>query len=283
MSETTNHEQEHDVERGCLLVSGYVGIAILFLVGLVVILRVVGAARYQAERNARWDQKISEIKQGSQHELYTSSFEISDPDFSKKLMQDPECLEKIKGIFISSFYPHSVPDENARFLQHLTNLKKVDIIEEGHADVFLKQLQGNKCLENICVARTPFSREGAQYIATLPNLKELDFNQCNFDDEGLAALRGHPTLETLRLINTQVSDEGLAMLSEIPKLRSVWVQFGGLISQEGIDHLKKLTNIKELHLGGYDSDVIQIDSKKLSGLKEALPNCEIEAVEYEYD
>lgn len=160
-------------------------------------------------------------------------------------------------------------------MRHLTNLKKVHICEEGDADVFLRQLQGNTSLKEVCVDTTPISSAGVKCIATLPNLRELIFCYTKVNDDGLAALRGHPTLETLRLINTSVTDEGLAVLSEIPKLRFVWIQYEHLISQVGVDHVKKLTNIEELHLGGYDSDEIQIDAKTLLDLQQALPNCKI--------
>ena len=89
----------------------------------------------------------------------------------------------------------------------------------------------------------------------------------------LQTLFGRDYVETVYLVGfnyTQVTDEGLVHLKRLTNLESLSLT-STQITDVGLEHLKTLDSLQELNL--YDTQVTPEGVRKL---QEALPNCEIE-------
>jgi len=142
---------------------------------------------------------------------------------------------------------------------------------------------------------------GMKHLSKMRSLRKLDIGSSQITDRGLAHLKQLKTLERLELPQDQkgITDAGLAHIGELPNLRSLQVSrihfndpktnkeyytdaglaelakcrlLGDLslgsigITDAGMDHVAKLTNLKSLNLFGCDN-VTDAGLVKLRGLK----------------
>ena len=87
-------------------------------------------------------------------------------------------------------------------------------------------------------------------------------------DAELGHLKGVKDLQAIHFIDTpQVTNDGLRHLKELTQLTALALN-GSQITDAGLEHLKRLTQLRRLGL----SDT-QVSDSGVSRLKQALPNC----------
>jgi hypothetical protein len=114
-------------------------------------------------------------------------------------------------------------------------------------DTLLERIKGLNELHYLWLENTEITDNGLEYVAGLMQLQSLDLGYTNVTDKGLEKLRGLTELQTLGLRKTQITDTGLQQLAGLSRLR--WLDLEG-------------------------TSVTTAGVKKL---KQALPNCEINA------
>jgi len=163
-------------------------------------------------------------------------------------------------------------DAGMTHLKDIPNLRILNIGLPGPiTDEGLANLTGCKQLERISLHwNENITDKGASYLATMPSLKMIDLSHAHITDAGLAHLAKIKSLELLNGI--AVTDTTLVHLAELKKLRNL--NFTGsdaglaqlvklnlplleelslgskLITDAGMCHLAKLTNLKKLSLSG---------------------------------
>lgn len=153
-------------------------------------------------------------------------------------------------------------------LQHLVSLKLENCYTTTEGIFHLKGLH----LKHLYLSRCPFDDQGLCYIAQITTLESLELalsHHCT--DEGIAMLLAlvnlqHleldyfykltdasaayigqlPRLKSLKMLVPQFTDDGLAHLSA--RLETLWLCISSNITDAGLAHLGKLSNLTDLSL-----------------------------------
>ena len=67
-----------------------------------------------------------------------------------------------------------------------------------------------------------------------------------------------------------VDDDQLAAIAEFTNLKQLWLNGDISISDEGLEHLKRLQRLRELSLGD-----APVSAQAVKGLRQSLPDCDI--------
>ncbi len=188
----------------------------------------------------------------------------------------------------------ALTNEGLAFLSDLTTLKSLDL--SFSRITTLRALSGLDNLESLTLMFTQITDEGLVSISDFKNLKHLDLScSAKFTNNGLSHLRGLNRLEKLVLSATNVTDAGLNYLTkqalpalthldlnsaritdaavpifqEMPRLR-ILILRATLVSNNGIDALKKLTFLSTLDLTGS-----KVTWEAVAPLQQALPKTRI--------
>jgi Leucine-rich repeat (LRR) protein len=89
---------------------------------------------------------------------------------------------------------------------------------------------------------------GLEALTNLKALEELYLAGTVVDDDSAKIIAGFPALKKLRLARTQISDLGLETLSTCSTLEDIDLSEDSLITNAGMAHLAKLTNLRKLNL-----------------------------------
>lgn len=112
----------------------------------------------------------------------------------------------------------------------------------------LKDLAACKLLKVLALDDLWIGIEGLKSLAELKDLEELYLAGTVVDDESAKVISGFPKLKKLRLARTQISDAGLEVLSTCSALEEIDLSEDSLITNLGMSHLAKLTNLRKLNL-----------------------------------
>jgi len=108
-------------------------------------------------------------------------------------------------------------------------------------------------LELLSLVATGVTDAEFRHLPPLPNLKDFSlWGSEELTDASFARLGQWPALESLVLLATGLTDGGLSHLAAIRGLRSLGVEDGlesEVLSDEGIAHLARMTNLAELSFG----------------------------------
>jgi Leucine-rich repeat (LRR) protein len=187
---------------------------------------------------------------------------------------------------------------------HLKNIPSLRILNLGFlshlTDAALVHLAEIKTLKSLCLHWVEaITDNGVANLTKLPSLKKLDIRHSKVTDKGVARLSQVKSLEYLVLPNKGISDVGLRDLGELRMLKHLDIARGHYvdpnmdkgyytdkgvaelakckpleeltigsigITDAGLDHIAKLTNLKKLSLFGC-SNVTNKGLAKLTGLK----------------
>lgn len=187
---------------------------------------------------------------------------------------------------------------------HLKHVPSLRILNAGHlphlTDAALVHLADTPNLETLSFHWVEaITDEGVAHLTKLPSLKKLDIRHSKVTDKSIAHLSQVKTLEYLVLPDKGITDVGLAHISRLEKLKHFWLTgvhyvdpnmnkdyftdkgVAGLtncklleeltigsigITDAGLDHIAKLTNLKRLSLFGC-SNITNKGLAKLTGLK----------------
>jgi hypothetical protein len=115
-----------------------------------------------------------------------------------------------------------------------------------------------------------FPHDTTIQLPRLPRLRGLNMYDAAFYGDGLEYLRD---IEVLDLSRTDVGDDAMPKFAAMRNLKSLSLT-GTKITDAGLEHLKGLTQLRELWLGGeYRSE--NVTAEGIKRLQRALPNCKI--------
>jgi Leucine-rich repeat (LRR) protein len=125
---------------------------------------------------------------------------------------------------------------------------------------------------------TPVTAAGLPKLANLKQLQMLVFRSCPIKDAELASLNSVDTLQSLFILErgftarpNRITDRGFQGIGQMKTLRNLGLD-SLKISDKAARELTGLTQLKSLRLID-----CQISNDAISGLRQALPNCEVVA------
>ena len=146
----------------------------------------------------------------------------------------------------------SVSDKATSSIARFTGLRalrfsgkngKTSIGDDG-----LKALAACKSLKVLALDDLWIGTAGIETLNPLTELEELYLAATVVDDDSAKIIAAFPKLKKLRLARTQVSDAALETLSARTSLEELDLSENSLITNAGMAHLAKLTNLKKLNL-----------------------------------
>ena len=190
-----------------------------------------------------------------------------------------------------ALYGSHFTDDGCAHLKDIASLRILSFYEDRCriTDAGLVHISNLANLENLSLSVTgPVTDEGIAHLVKMRSLRKLDIGSSQVTDRGLAHLKQIKTLERLDLPqrDQRITDIGLAHLAELPNLKCLHVSRGhyvdpkmnkeyytdkGLaelakcrlleelsigsigITDAGMEHITKLTNLKDLNLFGCDN------------------------------
>jgi len=112
----------------------------------------------------------------------------------------------------------------------------------------LKNLAPCRRLKVLALDDLWIGSDGLEALTELKALEELYLAGTVVDDDSAKIIAGFPALKKLRLARTQFGDAGLETLSSCTPLEELDLSENSLISDAGMAHLAKLTNLRKLNL-----------------------------------
>jgi Leucine-rich repeat (LRR) protein len=112
----------------------------------------------------------------------------------------------------------------------------------------LKALTACKSLKVLALDDLWIGTAGIEALSPLKELEELYLAGTVVDDDAAKFIAAFPKLKKLRLARTQVSDTALETLSARTSLVELDLSENSLITNDGMVHLAKLTNLSKLNL-----------------------------------
>jgi internalin A len=143
-------------------------------------------------------------------------------------------------------------DSGLTALHQLKSLKRLSLGTAKFDDVRLRALSGLAQLEGLDLLRTGITDDGLpSMLEGMTGLRWLSVYDAQISGPGLEKLRDCPRLLSLRL-QCPLTDDGLASLAEVPQLEYLQVNraTGLVITDRGLAHLGKLTNLTQLVING---------------------------------
>ncbi len=158
---------------------------------------------------------------------------------------------------ISSDLYHPVPagpamrykDADLSHLRGLTDLRELEIGGREVTNQGLEYLEDLTKLTKLYVLNTQATDDGLRHLQRLTRLRSLCLYRNAVTDEGLEHLRGMTQLEYLYLDDIQLTDRGLPHLARFAKLKVLSIG-GADVTDEGLMQLKGLRKLERLYLYG---------------------------------
>jgi hypothetical protein len=147
----------------------------------------------------------------------------------------------------------NITDDGIAHLSKMRSLKKLEIGSSQVTDRGLGYLSQIKTLEHLDLPQEQkgITDTGLTHLAQLPNLRCLNISRMHFNDP--------------KMNKEYYTDKGLAELAKCCNLEELSIGSIG-ITDAGMEHIAKLTNLKRLNLFGCDN-VTDKGLAKLTGLK----------------
>lgn len=132
----------------------------------------------------------------------------------------------------------ALTNESLRHLSRLKNLKLLSIRGTGITDEGVKFLERMTGLETLCLVDTSVTGSGLEQLGRLSNLKHLELGGSKIKNEYLGFLKQFPELKILGLARTLVDDRGVEHLRRLKKLEMLTVD-QMRVSDEAVRELRK--------------------------------------------
>jgi hypothetical protein len=154
-------------------------------------------------------------------------------------------LRKLEGIELART---SVGDEGINHLKGLPHLADLRLNGLNVGDRTLALVPNWPELRVLELRGSRITDKGMAHLRGLKQLWELAVDDTLISDAGLANIADLRTLKILYLTGTPTGDAGLARLDRLEQLRFLAV--GSRVTDGSLPTLKRMTNLKELHLDG---------------------------------
>ncbi|HEY4311905.1 MAG TPA: hypothetical protein VGN12_20830 [Pirellulales bacterium] len=159
-------------------------------------------------------------------------------------------------------------------LRAIKNLESLDITLGANVDdAGLASLGECLQLHQLCIRMN--DRVQGHGLSSLRKLKRLDLDyQTRSADAPHYQVVIPQSVEHLVINGVQgFSDDDVASLVQLPKLISLGFYWCEKLTDHGLEHLKKMSNLQELGV----HRCVHVTGSQISALRAALPNCKVEA------
>jgi len=177
---------------------------------------------------------------------------LAELDFSGSEIQDAGLshLAALKNLRVLKLTDaKGVTDAGVAHLRGLTGLRRLYLARTGITGACLAHVAGMTQLQSLSVAAAPVPGNSLVYLEELGHLEDLDLSGTRVNDAGLNHLRNLRELKTLNLWSMKlIGDAGLGSLQNL-NLRTLWLT-GSRITDRGLAHLERMTELRDLILGG---------------------------------
>jgi len=160
-------------------------------------------------------------------------------------------------------------------IEHLTNLRVLDLASDKITSDVLEALSRMTKLEELSLRRIPIGKGELKQLSHLRNLKVLSLSFSKLKTGELKHISDLRNLEVLDLSGTLVTDDDLANLSDFANLTTLDLSYTD-VTAVGLRHVQELKNLTSLHLN------LQLE-KGSEELQAALPNCKVTFPAPEYN
>ena len=164
-----------------------------------------------------------------------------------------------------------VTDAGMVHLARLTQLHELWLDNTEITDAGLAHLVGLTQLQVLTLLRTQVTDAGLAHITRLTQLRHLMLAFTHVTDAGLDHLKAMKQLKFLWLSDTAVTDAGLEKLKPLTALERLGLE-DTQVTDAGLETLKGMTRLRRLRLEG-----TKVTNAGVRKLRQALPNCEIDA------
>ena len=250
-------------------------------------------ARTSAERDVRkaaeWVLSISGIVKvvanntlieihGPDGKLPAEPFEIAEiklPGGNAVTNDNIEIISGLKSVVLVNATGNKLTEFS--FLKGMNNLRHFNGHDTDLDDACLGYLKDCPKMESLDLGsnyQNHVTDDGLQSVQDMKFLTFLDILGTRTTDVGLGYIKGLTNLTYLAMgnhgIRTDISDVGIANLAALKKLETLII-VNAAVTDSSLDHIKKLGNLKRVHLA--KTDVTEAGAESL---KVALPNCKVE-------
>jgi len=168
-------------------------------------------------------------------------------------------VAQIPGLEAVSFYwCENITDQGVAQMTKMPSLKQLDITHSKVTDKGLAHISQIKTLQSLGLPNKGITDVGLQHVSTLPNLKKLSVSRAHYVDP--------------KMNKEYYTNQGLAAISKCTHLEDLSIGSIG-VTDAGMDHIARLTNLKALLLFGCDN-LTDAGLAKLTTLK-SLTNLDI--------
>ena len=179
------------------------------------------------------------------HDLDTLG--ILDSNIGDEGLQHLAALGRLRALDLES---PKIGDQGLEHLRGLTNLRIFKLSRGKFSDKGIEQLKGLKNLESLNLSDTQVTTEGVARLSAATTLRELVFYGFGVNDSTLRRLDALKGLKVLQLVRCSVTDAGLTPLEHLTRLRELQLNECHRISDAGLGHLRRLSNLETLFVSG---------------------------------
>jgi Leucine-rich repeat (LRR) protein len=171
------------------------------------------------------------------------------------------CISDIPNLNVLCLHGmRNITDEGIARLTKMRSLKKLEIGSSQVTDKGLLYLSRIKTLERLDLPQQQkgITDIGVGYLAELPNLKELSINRVHsadltrnteyYTDKGLESLAKCKTLEVLGIGSIGITDVGLEHVAKLTNLKRLTLYGCDNVTDKGLAQLAALKSLRDLNI-----------------------------------
>lgn len=141
----------------------------------------------------------------------------------------------------------NITDDGLEHLSQLKNLRSVSFLRSSISDAGLEQLSTFKNLTSISLGSGNYTIEGLRKLGDSPNLRSLMLHDFSPTKENIKILNSFNGLGLLSLSFSAVTDKELEEIGKLSKLSALTVSNSPGLTDTGLAHLKPLS-LRSLHI-----------------------------------
>ncbi|HEY9759648.1 MAG TPA: hypothetical protein V6C97_31100 [Oculatellaceae cyanobacterium] len=185
-------------------------------------------------------------------------------NFSDNAMEQ---VSHVASIRVLKLDDSEVSDKGMQYITRMPQLLSLSCQQLILSSKGVAPLRSLKNLERLRLDYIRLQEQDLQLVSTLTNLKYLSMNHCNLEDSSMKYLKNLKKLCVLQINNNRkISDQGIEYLSTLSDIRQLDIEFTGA-TPNCVASLKKFPRLTDLSVGF--TAQARVDAQK------QLPHCDI--------
>ncbi len=139
-------------------------------------------------------------------------------------------------------------DNSVLPLADLPDLQELLLSGTGVTDVSAELLSRIPTLRSATFSDTSVTGAGLQQMSRCTRLRSISLSGSTINDAAMQGLKEWPALKHIQVVRANITNESLQSLGAIRTLRGIDLWEAGRIDDEGVSHLRSLTDLESLHI-----------------------------------